>query len=161
MIIISDTSPIANLILIDQLEILRQVFKKIVIPPTVNKEIKELEQFDIDLQKYNSCDWIIIKTPSNELEVMALKKQIDPGESEAISLAKELQAKYLLIDERIGTKKANEFGLQTIGLLGVIAKAKEEKYIESVKPIIFKLRKVGFWISDKLIEVILKRVGEQ
>lgn len=160
MVIISDTSPIANLILIDRLEILRLVFKQVIIPPTVDKEIRALKQFEVDLQTYFSSDWIMVKKPSNDFEVATLKKQLDAGESEAIALAKELHANYLVIDERIGTKKANEMGLQTIGLLGVIVKAKEENYISKVKPILIELRAAGFWISDKLVGIILKRVRE-
>jgi predicted nucleic acid-binding protein len=64
------------------------------------------------------------------------------------------------LDERLGTKVANELGLQTIGLLGVIVKAKNESYIERVKPLMDQLRAKGFWVSDKLVEIILERVGE-
>lgn len=43
MLIVSDTSPIANLILIDRLDIFHQIFKKVIIPPAVEKEIVKLE----------------------------------------------------------------------------------------------------------------------
>ena len=65
MIIVSDTSPIANLITIDQLEILQKVFKKVIVPPAVDKEIRDLEQFHYNLQEYKTCKWIQIQVPSN------------------------------------------------------------------------------------------------
>ncbi len=160
MIIVSDTSPIANLILIDKLDILRLVFTHVIIPPAVDKEIRALEDFEIDLQKYHSSDWISIKEPSNKLDLIKLKGSLDTGELEAICLAKELKANLLLIDERIGTRKAKEIGLQTIGLIGVLVKAKQENYISNVGSIIRQLRNEGFWISDNLVKIILHRVGE-
>jgi predicted nucleic acid-binding protein len=39
-------------------------------------------------------------------------------------------------------------------------KAKNESYIERVKPLMDQLRAKGFWVSDKLVEIILERVGE-
>ena len=51
---------------------------------------------------------------------------LDRGESEAIVLAKELHADFLLMDERLGTSTAESMGISTIGLLGVLIKAKEQ-----------------------------------
>ncbi len=88
--------------------------------------------------------------------------EIDEGESEAIVLAIEMGADYLLIDERIGTNKAREKGLETIGLLGVLIKAKEKGIIEKVETILDDLmNKAGFWIGEKLKERVLKEVNER
>ena len=58
MIIVSDTSPVSNLILIGRINILRELFDEIIIPPAVNFEILALEQFGKDLSKYRNADWI-------------------------------------------------------------------------------------------------------
>jgi len=76
---------------------------------------------------------------------------LDSGESEAIVLAKELDADFLLMDEIKGRKIAKEFQIKTIGLIGVLIKAKEMKIIYSVKEILEELRNTaGFWISQNL-----------
>lgn len=46
MIIVSDTSPVSNLILIERLYILQKLFTEIIIPSAVDSEIRALEQFD-------------------------------------------------------------------------------------------------------------------
>lgn len=162
MIIVSDTSPIANLIQIDKLNLLESIFGKIVIPPEVNKEILELQRFGISTTQYQSCDWIEIKEPTNLIEIQQLLNDLDKGESEAIALAKELNVDFLLIDERHGSKIAKEQGLNTIGLIGVLIKAKELKIILKVKPTLLELRDIaGFWISDKFLKKILKIVNEK
>jgi len=100
--------------------------------------------------------------PTNVSAIQLLLNDLDKGESEAIVLARELNAEFLLIDERHGSKIAQEQGLNTIGLIGVLIKAKELEFISEVKPILLELRDVaGFWISEKLIRKILSVVNEK
>jgi len=51
--------------------------------------------------------------------------QLDPGESEAIALALEINADLLLIDERRGRTEANRLDIRITGLLGVLVEAKQ------------------------------------
>ena len=65
------------------------------------------------------------------------------------------------MDERIGTNIARQEGLQTVGLVGVLIKAKEEKIVEEVREILNDLKNVaGFWLGDKLEKKILEELGE-
>ncbi len=161
LIVISDTSSIANLILIGRIDLLHQVFHKIIIPPSVNSEIEALQEFEVDLSLYYQSNWIEIIAPSNSEEVNDLMLVLDEGESEAISLAKELKADFLLIDERAGTNRAIQEGLSTIGLVGILIKAKELGLIELVEPVLIQLKEeAGFWLGKKLMESILRTIGE-
>lgn len=162
MIVVSDTSPVANLILIGELDILRAVFDEIIVPPAVDLEIGQLSAFSVALDTYHNSEWIKKKVPADKERVQKLRNEIDEGESEAIVLAIELEAEYLLIDERLGTRKAKENGLRTIGLIGVLVKAKEKKVIKKVEPLINALiERAGFWVSEKLVERVLKEVKER
>ena len=55
MIIVSDTSPITNLIQIGKLYLLRQLYQRIIIPPAVISEPAFLENQKSLLEK---ADWI-------------------------------------------------------------------------------------------------------
>jgi uncharacterized protein len=67
----------------------------------------------------------------------------------------------LLIDERLGTKVAQSKGLQTIGLLGVLLKAKQKGLIPLLKPLLTDLREVaGFWLGTNLELRVLAECGE-
>ena len=161
MVVISDTSPISNLIQIGRLELLKELFGEIIIPPFVAVEIDNLSQFGVDLTAYHSAQWITIKSPKNLNFVRELEDDLDKGESEAIAVSREINADLLIIDERLGTKKAQEFGLNTIGLLGCLIQAKQNSIIPLVKPIIEELENIaGFYIGKKLRNRILQLVKE-
>lgn len=48
MIVVSDTSPLANLILIGKLELLEQLFGEILVPTAVDKEVMKLKPLGHD-----------------------------------------------------------------------------------------------------------------
>ena len=150
-----------SLILIGKLQILHSVFESIVIPQKVYEEILVLEtRFGHDLSEFRSAQWIEVKV-GNPDEVQRLRQLLDHGESEAIVLAKELNADFLLIDESEGRKIAQKEGLRIIGLIGVLIQAKNQKIIHSVKSIMDELRDIaGFRISDSLYRTVLNQIGE-
>ena len=52
-------------------------------------------------------------------------------------------------------------GIKTIGLIGVLVKAKRENHVEKLKPILDELRVTArFRISEELFNEILKSVDE-
>ena len=158
MLIVSDTSPITNLIQIGQLDILEQVFTQIIIPEKVYEELSVYEKQREEIENRN---WILVKPVINQAEVKMLEKQLDLGEAQAIVLAKELNADLLIIDERKGRKAAEEYGLKIIGLLGVLIQAKKKGYLNELKPILDKLiGDIGFRVSKNLYDRILKEVSE-
>lgn len=161
MIIVSDTSPVSNLILIERLDILQKIFSEIIIPPAVDVEIRALENFGTDLSRYETAEWIKIIAPTDLQKVRILQTNLDEGEAQAIALALELNCDLLLMDERIGTNIARQEGLQTVGLVGVLIKAKEQEVIENVSSIISDLKtEAGFWLNENLERRILEEIGE-
>ena len=76
---------------------------------------------------------------------------LDKGEAEVILLAKEMSADLVIMDEELGRKYAKLAGLTMTGTLGLLLKAKEQKLIENIKPLLFELRQKGVWISPQII----------
>ena len=161
MIIVSDTSPVSNLILIGRLDILQRMFSEVVVPPAVDKEIRALEQLGKDIREYRNAKWIKILTPSDLQKVNRLRNRLDKGEAQAIALALEINCHLLLMDERIGTSIARDEGLKTVGLVGVLIKAKQQQIVNDVKPILTELKdNAGFWLGRDLENKILEELGE-
>ena len=85
---------------------------------------------------------------------------MDKGEASAIALAIELDDSLLIIDDLKGRKFANQIGLTIIGTIGVIVDAKLAGIINSIKPILTKIKSTNFRITEQLEAIILKRCGE-
>lgn len=160
MIVVSDTSCIGYLIIIDKLFLLKDNFSEIVIPQTVHKEILQFSS-QYDLSKYLHSDWISISTIKNKTLYNELLKTVDEGESEAIVLSQEIHADLLLIDQRKGTEIARSLGIRTIELLGVLLLSKRKKMIPLVRPILGELiANITFRISKVLYTNVLKQANE-
>ena len=161
MIIVSDTSPVSNLILIERLDILQKLFSEIIIPTAVDAEIQALKQFGKDLNEYETSEWIKVLSPGNLQKVQSLQTKLDEGEAQAIALALEINCHLLLMDERIGTIVARQEGLQTVGLVGVLIQAKKVRIIENAGEVLRNLKDIaGFWLGEKLERKILEELGE-
>jgi uncharacterized protein len=158
MIVVSDTSVITNLWQIGQVEILPAVFGEILIPEAV---FEELAVLDAQRKVISQLPWLEICPIQNRALALELSQMIDIGESEAITLALEVHADYLLMDERKGRKKAKALGIEVTGLLGVLLKAKAIHLVPAIKPIIDDLiSNTGFRIHNTVYEEVLRLAGE-
>ena len=158
MIVVSDTSPVSNLLQIGEADLLRRIFYKIVIPTEVFAELCQIES---QKEFLTNQDWIETATLSNTNLKDKLLKDLDSGEAEAIALAFELKADYLLMDEIKGRRIAESYGIKVTGIIGVLIKAKDEGLIVEVKPYLEKLiSEAGFWLNPRLVEEILEIVKE-
>ena len=158
MIVVSDTSPITNLLQIQQLDLLQKLFDKVIITPQVYHELCELKP---QKEILDTLVWISISEPHNKFLIADLEKRIDSGEASSIALAVELKADYLLMDEHKGRGEAEKLGLKITGIIGVLLRAKSEKHILLVKPILDKLQtEVGFRIHPSLYQKALQIANE-
>lgn len=161
MIVVSNTSPVINLSAIGQLELLEKLFQQIIIPPAVYQEIAVDGTGQPGAIEVCTLPWVKCNKVNNSTLVKALQGELDRGEAEAIALAIENKADLLLLDERIGREVALRFGLQFIGVLGILILAKEKGYLPLIKPVVDELIvKAGFWINYALYDYVLNTAGE-
>lgn len=159
MIVISDTSPILSLALIRQLDLLRDLYRSIVIPEAVRAEIVSTDQ--AGAQEVATRDWISIRPIEPDVTLKLLLREVDRGEAEAIVLALQSKADLLLIDERKARSVATYLDLNVAGLLDVLQAAKQQQLIPNVKPVLDELMtRARFRVSRKLYQRTLHSAGE-
>lgn len=146
--IVCDASCLILFNKIGNLDLLHQVFGKILITDTVAEEFG-----------HSIPEWIQVRPPNSILQ-KGLLNILDAGEASAITLAAELKDALLIIDEFKGRKVAKKMGLTVTGSLGVIIIAKYKGHISSVKAIIEKIERTNFRISPSIIQSVLKKVDE-
>jgi predicted nucleic acid-binding protein len=161
MLVVSDTSPVSTLFAIGKLGLLRDLFGVVVIPSMVLAELSRLKEFGYDISEIEEAPWLIVQTAQDTTAVKNLSNQLDPGESEAIVLAQELRADFLLIDERKGRKVASTLGFKTVGVLGILLEAKKQKLVFEVAPLLDEIQNVaGFYLGESLRREVLLLAGE-
>lgn len=161
MIIVSDTTTVANLFAIGQFHLLPALFETVILPESVYQELTAHNGFPNETAEQVRVGVLRVRAATNTAEVHRLMLALDAGEAEAIVLAEELHADTLIIDERKGRKIARERGLHTVGLLGIVLESKRYGLVPNVRPLLNDLRqKAGFYFSDSLYRIILKEAGE-
>jgi hypothetical protein len=161
MKIVSNTSPLINLAMIGELDLIQKLYGTIYIPPAVFDEIVIQGKGQAGAEQIKNSDWIKVQPIKNTLLVKSLYLELDKGEAEAIILAIEMSAHLILLDEKRGRNIATKFNLRPLGLLGILIQAKKTGLILAVKPLLDKLRnKAGFWIDSKLYQAVLEAANE-
>lgn len=152
MVVISDTSPINYLCQIGQVEILAAIFGHVVIPTAVLTELLHAAAPE-SVRNFlaETPEWIEIREPA---ESGSLTADLGLGERQAIALAEELQANFLIVDDMEARLAAEQRHISVIGTLGVLKLAAQRKLV-SLSKVVEDLQKSGFHMSDSLIKELL------
>lgn len=156
MIVISDTSPINYLILIDAIDIIESLFKRIIVPKAVYIELQHAQTPQpVKDWIVNAPSWFEVKPADTSL--FTPSKRIDNGEREAIALAIELNADAVLIDDRDGTQEVRNQSLLAIGTVNILERAAEMNLLD-LPETIERLRKTSFRLPPiEIVDAMLER----
>ena len=152
MIVVSDTSAITSLIQVGRVELLAHLYGDIFIPEAVQMELLRTH---LTLPKF-----IRSRGPANQSEVRRLSTELDLGEAEAIILAKEIGADYLLIDESDGRRVAIREGVRVVGGCSASLEAKERGYLGSVRESTEKRMLLAFASRGAVKRIVFREAGE-
>lgn len=153
MIVVCDTSPVNYLVLIDEIDLLPQLFTTAVLPAAVLDELQHPRTPPrVASWARQLPPWVRVISPKGPLEDVGLGR----GEAEAIAIATQVHADTVLIDERKATVVARQRGLLVTGTLGVLALAAESKLVD-LEASIGRLLDTNFRASPALIDDILRQ----
>ncbi len=156
-IVISDSTTLISLINIERFELLFKFSDTIIVTPSVYSEVTAQKSAKRVLDEYISLSKVVVSDVKNSQKVKELLIRLDLGESESIVLAEEKNLP-LIIDEKRGKKIALSFGLDAIGLVGILLVYKKRSYLSNAEivEIVEELREVNFRVSDGLLGLLLE-----
>jgi len=158
-IAVSDSTPLIALARIGELDLVRSVFSRILIPEAVFEEVVEAREDAPGAREVADASWIEKATADPRL-ARPLSLLVGQGEAEAIAMAQSHPGSLLLTDDRKARRVAKQLGIETQGTLGVLARAKRGGLISAARTVALRLRAANYRISEATLEEVLRGLGE-
>lgn len=155
MIIVADTSPLNYLIRLGHPDVLREIYGRVLVPRAVLIEMQHPEA-PPEVRAWASAPPAWLEERHVQQIDVSLAEDLGDGEREAISLALEIHANLLLIDERAGRQEAEARQIEVAGTLAVLLEASMRGYVEFPETIT-QLRGYGFRVSKSIEMALLNR----
>jgi predicted nucleic acid-binding protein len=152
MLVIADSSPLIVLVNIGHIEVLPRLFGRVVIPPAVATELSASSRPQA-VRDFIAAQpvWLAVQRPTAIQQIPGLHA----GEREALSLAVELRADLILIDERKAYREAVARKLNAIGTIRVLERAAAEGLL-NLRDAFDRVKQTDFWISPQFLDERLK-----
>ncbi len=164
IVVVSDTSPLNYLAAIGMVGVLPKLFARIVIPTAVLNELMHpaapVETRELVVHR---PDWLeVIEVDRNRVQsIRATAVGLGAGEIEAICLAIDLKAVYLLTDDLDARRQAEaRYGIRVTGTLGVLDLAAARSLID-LKEAIARLRATNLRFPEGAVDNLLRKDAER
>ncbi|HVX84784.1 MAG TPA: DUF3368 domain-containing protein [Phycisphaerae bacterium] len=148
MIVIADSSPLIVLVNIQCVDLLPLLFKRILIPPAVARELLHPRRPSAVRNYFQTPpSWLQVQSPT----LHRVFPFLHAGETEALNLVVELHANAILVDERKATQAAAALNVEVIGTIGILERAARQGAV-NLQDAFDKLKQTDFWISHALLD---------
>ena len=126
-LVVADSSPIRYLAVLNAIELLPQLYERVILPRSVLAELRH-PHAPAEARSWASAlpAWAEVRQATR----IELAGVLDAGEAEAIALAEELRADLVLIDEREARRVAVQRGLKVAGIIGVLEQSAAHHLID-------------------------------
>lgn len=155
MRVVSNTSPISYVVILNQIELLPFLFGAVTIPNAVRDELSA-HKAPLKVQEWITSppEWLKIQFVTSQYGADLMK--VDAGERAAISLAEEIEADLVLLDDLEARLLANKRGLTITGVLGILDRAADREEINFVT-VMKQLQKTNFRTSNTIVRALLDK----
>lgn len=157
--LIVNTSPLIHLSDAGLLSVLREASSSVWVPRPVATEIQAYGEDDPTAIALATNTWLEVK-PVDSIAGDILAWNLGLGESSVIELARSSPGTVAVIDDLAGRRCAEAVGLPLRGTLGLVLAAKQEGRIAAARPLLEQLRSNGMYLSDAVLNRVLRQVGE-
>jgi uncharacterized protein len=157
--IVSDTTALIVLAAQDRLDLLGACFEQVLLPLAVYREWRTGDA-GLDQRLERLTFFQVVAVDEGDL-LEELRAMVDPGEAEALALARQ-RGLPLLVDEKKGRTLARMMGIPVLGLVGVLLLAVRRGILDppTAKEILDASIDCGFRLSDALYQAFVGQLGE-
>jgi predicted nucleic acid-binding protein len=155
--VVVNASPLIILAKTGHAVLLPRLFDSIVLPYDVVNEIRQT--VDDASRLIDTCGWLeqMVVTVSPDISGWNL----GDGETAVLSFALDNPGIRASIDDRAARRCAEALSIPTIGTIGILLLAKRRGLIDSARAAIGEVRSAGLYVSDELVESLLKEVESE
>ncbi len=158
-VLIADSGPLLGLDQVDCVCHLQHMYAAVLVPRAVADEIAGQGVFRRAADLFVRESWIhVCHVAVNQPTLMPVF--LGRGEVEVMQLGVERPGSLLLIDDYRARRAAEVLGLKCTGAAGVIVRAKKMGMIQHVRPLLERMRKNGYYISESIVQIACKHAGE-
>jgi len=152
-----NASPVIVLSKIGQLSLL-DALGEVLLPDAVAAEILAGETAD-SARVAVAGKWARRCTPA-QVPQGVLEWGLGAGESAVLAVCLEHDTATAVLDDAAARAAARVLGIDAIGTLGVLVRAKQAGFVPQIAPVIDDLRGAGLYLGDALVREVLVRNGE-
>lgn len=148
MIVVSNTSPIIILYYAQCLDILEKLFGTVYIPPAVFDELTihaRNEQLRAAIKK---C--LFIKVKSLNIPIPDLQHKLDIGEIESLTLAQQLKADLLILDDKRAQKETDLLAIPYVSSFALLIKAHQKGFLPDLQQALHQLEEHQIFLNKEL-----------
>jgi len=158
--IVINTGPLLAIIAgIGDLTFLEQLYKRILVPFEVCREIEAGGSSGFGVTEFRSAGFLEKRSTLIKITPF-LQNALDLGEASVIQLALDENIQTVCIDETVGRRIARLNGLNLTGSIGVLIRAKQDGFDFSMREAIRRMESHCIHLSQKVVDFALEQVKE-
>jgi predicted nucleic acid-binding protein len=141
------------------IDLLQLVSSEVIVPEAVASEIEIRGENDPTARALATTSWLVVtQTPPIPPQIQAWG--LGPGESSVLAWGQAHTGSEAIIDDLAGRRCAAALNIPVRGTLGLVLIAKQRGHISSARYLLQQLRQGGMYLSDRVLNEALKKVGE-
>lgn len=154
-----NTSPLLYLARAGLLELLKLVGPEVVVPHAVAEEVRAWPTADAATRALDAEPWLRV-VPAEPVPPVIFAWDLGPGESAVLAWGHARPGAELILDDLAARRCAAALSLPVRGTLGLVLVAKQRGLVTSARETLQRVRDAGMFLSDRVADDALRRVGE-
>lgn len=154
-----DASPVIVLAKAGLLTLLRLAGDPVAIPNVVVQEIRRGAPNDPAVQALPGLPWLVPVDPGSD-DPRLTSYPLHAGEAAVLTWALQHPGVKAILDDAGARNCALQLGVPIIGSIGLVIEAKKVGVLSLARPALEDLRRAGLHLSDLVMQLALRLVGE-